>query len=348
MPKTTLSIASEAFNGNSETGLRALQLRSSSDSSSSDDTESSTEVIDIQERSETISPLLSFMSSVNHSPVTNTIEVDFNVLEAAKKYNMHLIVREVRKQIEAKAEEQPLQVYAIALASGRATLQDEIRMAAKLSLKQVLTTASDLPLIPEFERITHGDYTRLVDYHKACADAISSLFRKGNADHASATEVVAMPLYICTFLRDYVTLFAPRASWLFASTLGTSADQALIPTHRAVAIARPHTQWAKIITGSFTHKGETAPEVFYATRWWAEWMMEAVEKLIRRPHPATMTDEFFNDLLVKAISTQPNQADVPAVIRHFREAFTEAVTRAVSKVRTHYFFLFRLRFDVGM
>ncbi|KAI0086295.1 hypothetical protein BDY19DRAFT_960739 [Irpex rosettiformis] len=268
------------------------------------------DIIDVQEHSETIDALLSFLYPIN-DPTIKTIEANVAILEAAKKYGMSLVQERAREQLEIKAKSQPLQVYAIALSKARASLEDEIRMAAKFSLMHALDPWSEtLPI--EFEHVSGRDYARLLDYHRACKDAVGELFKEETKERSDT-------VYSASFLCDHIASLTSTESWLFRPRRGKSYVRILLPTPLSKGDNVDEPQKA-------------APHKVYAPSWWVDWMVKTIDRLKQKPHPDVVTDESFMELLVKAISMHPHESNVPDVIGRFKEVFVRAVDEAVGQV----------------
>ena len=302
--KATLAMASDVFRDTFLVGFSATLFQAPEISTEPND--ESGDVIDVAEHSEVIDPLLRFINPVRE-PIIKTIETNVAIMEASKKYGMPLVQERIREQLEAKAKSEPLRVYAIGLAKARVCLEDEVRMAAKLSLVHPLCPWSDtLPI--EFENISGGDYKRLLYYRNACSNAVTALF----TEMKTGSEVT----YVCPFLSGSVASFP---TWLFDTSIYGGGSRIRVSLHASMPLVDGNNPLSP------SHG-------VYAASWWATWMVKAIGELKERPHPAIMTDEFFRELLVKAISAQPHQVDVPGVVSDFRKVFVKAVTEAMDRV----------------
>ncbi|KAI0086296.1 hypothetical protein BDY19DRAFT_960741 [Irpex rosettiformis] len=268
------------------------------------------DVIHVQESSETIETLFQFLYPVS-DPTLDTIEENIVILEAAKKYGMTFPLKRIRKQLEAKAKNNPLRVYAIALSDfeARVRLKDEIQMAAKSSLMHSLDPWTDSPLT-EFEHISGGDYIRLLTYRRECEYAVSALFTESTEGNVS--------VYSSSFLHE---CFDPSASWLFDPASGF--DWHYSKSRVKILLRNSRSNWYD--------QGTTPPEI-HATRWFVDWMVKAMGRLRKQPHPAALSKESFMELFVQASSLQGHQKNIPEVMARFEKVFIKAIDEAVDQV----------------
>ena len=126
------------------------------------------QVITLAEGSRVLDALLRFCYPVE-DPLLPTLKVTCEVLEAARKYDMAYVVAQVKKQFLARAAQQPLQAYIVAVTRGWV---EEMREAARCTLRREIRWDS---YIPEMELISAGAWYRLRAYHSACSDAVSRL-----------------------------------------------------------------------------------------------------------------------------------------------------------------------------
>ncbi len=125
-------------------------------------------VVSVSENERTLHYLLRFCYPMDN-PSLKTVEDTFAVMEAARKYMMDHVLREVQEQFLHYAEREPLRTYAIACNRG---LEEEMRIAARMSLLEPLADSHEME---ELERITAGAYLRLSAYHRACRKVASSM-----------------------------------------------------------------------------------------------------------------------------------------------------------------------------
>lgn len=128
-------------------------------------------IVEMEEDNQTLDILLRMCYPMRHPEIRDVDSLRL-VLKAALRYAGGAtdggIVDIVKDRMHSIAEEKPLNIYALAL---RFDLMDEARFAARCSLA--------IPLqglyAPELEDITGGEYYRLLQYHKACSDAVRGL-----------------------------------------------------------------------------------------------------------------------------------------------------------------------------
>ena len=134
-------------------------------------------IVVLTETSRTLDQLLRFCYPIDN-PELDTVEEVFFVLEAAKKYLMECVVREVhRAQFTRHAEREPVRMYAMACSRGWG---DEMRMAARASLAQPLADGCcDSNSLRELDSISAGSFLRLQAYHRACRKVAVSIHYYG-------------------------------------------------------------------------------------------------------------------------------------------------------------------------
>ncbi|KAK0432824.1 uncharacterized protein EV420DRAFT_599905 [Desarmillaria tabescens] len=117
--------------------------------------------IDTTEVADVLHTLLQFIYPVPN-PVLPSLGKLVPVLEAARKYDVLVALTSLRKQLisHKNITKNPLRIYAIA---SRYDLQDEIKVAAKYTLKK---NVLDCPLSDDLKHITAYDYHRLLDFHR--------------------------------------------------------------------------------------------------------------------------------------------------------------------------------------
>jgi len=129
-------------------------------------------ILEVSEPSQTIAKLLQFVYPVVNPPL-DTLDELVEVLGAASKYDMPVVLECLRKQlVEPRfVKEFPLRVYAIAT---RYDLDEEARVASRHTLS---INILDCPLSEDLKYITAFSYHRLLNLHRRRAQSAQELLK---------------------------------------------------------------------------------------------------------------------------------------------------------------------------
>lgn len=118
-----------------------------------------------------------------------------DVLGAALKYDIGAVVGPARRALQKRAElssKDAAMAYAI---SCHLKLEDEARVAAMACLKWPFPG----PIVPQLALMSGLDYYNLLEYHRRCGSAISSLFQKNRYNFVVETcSAITPPRHSCS------------------------------------------------------------------------------------------------------------------------------------------------------
>ncbi|KAI0084853.1 hypothetical protein BDY19DRAFT_968474 [Irpex rosettiformis] len=125
--------------------------------------------VEVEESERTLEILFTLCYPVE-PPNLDDISELASALKAALKYDMHVIVDDLRKRWPLVAAPEPLRAFAVAC---NCSLREEAEIAAKLSLQEPIWPLEP-PLPVEYRYISADTLLRLESYHRKCATVAST------------------------------------------------------------------------------------------------------------------------------------------------------------------------------
>jgi hypothetical protein len=138
--------------------------------------------IPVEEDSTTLYNLLLLIYPYNKKP-SSTIDICFEMAEAARKYDMEDVDKKIRELVVSGiSSKEALRVFAIAV---YLKWQDVTKVATYATLEVPLR---DLGWCQEMELLSVGDYHKLLQWRFACCDAVDRCFDSvPGLDHSART-----------------------------------------------------------------------------------------------------------------------------------------------------------------